>query len=95
MSVQAALAKEVAVPVECDNRFLSLLGDNADLDLAFLDVEDGIPPVSLGEDLLVLPIVRHGSPAVHSVEEHLDVEGRLLPCLRHDEIHLRGDELIF
>jgi hypothetical protein len=43
--------------VERDDRFLPLLGDNADLDLAFLDVKDGIPWVSLGEDLLVLTLL--------------------------------------
>ena len=37
----------------------------------------------LGEDLLILPVVRHAPPAVHGAEEHLDVEGQLLPCLRH------------
>jgi len=49
MSIQAALTEELPVSVERDDRLLSLLGDDADLDLALLDVEDGIPRVSLGE----------------------------------------------
>jgi CRP-like cAMP-binding protein len=48
---------------------------HSDLDLACLNVKDGIRRVSLREDLLVLPVVRHGPPAVHGAEEHLHLEG--------------------
>ncbi len=54
MSVQAALAEEVPVPVKRDDRLLALLGDDADLDLALLDVKDSLPSVSLREDRLPL-----------------------------------------
>ena len=80
MSIQAPLA-------ERDDRLLPLLGDDADLDLALLDVEDRIRG-RLRADLLILAIFRRGSPAVHDVEEHLDVEGLLSPYLRHDAWHL-------
>jgi hypothetical protein len=62
---------------------LPQLGDNGDLDLALLDVEDGICRVSLREDCLIFPIARHAPPAAHGAEEHLDVEGLLVPFLRH------------
>jgi hypothetical protein len=42
MSVQTALAEEVPAAVECDDRLLALPGDDADLDLALLDVKDSI-----------------------------------------------------
>jgi hypothetical protein len=46
MPIQAALTEKVPISVECDDRLLTLLGDDADLDLALLNVEDGIPPGS-------------------------------------------------
>ena len=74
LSGQAALAEEVPLPVERDDRFLPLLGDDADLDLALLNVKDGIRRVALREDFLILAIVRYGPPAVHGAEEGFHVE---------------------
>jgi hypothetical protein len=83
MPVQAALPEEVTISVERDDRLPTLLGDDADLDLALLNVEDGISRVALREDLLVLPIFRHGPPRGHGVEEDLDVKWLRFPCLGH------------
>jgi hypothetical protein len=37
---QTALAEEIPLAMDCDDRFLSLLGNNANLDLAFLNEKD-------------------------------------------------------
>jgi hypothetical protein len=42
--------------VEGDDCFLARLGDDADLDLALLNVKDGIRWVALREDFLILAI---------------------------------------
>ena len=44
---QATFAAELVRPQNCDDGFLPLLGNNGDLDLAFLDVEDGIRWIAL------------------------------------------------
>jgi hypothetical protein len=62
MPIQATLTKEVSISVEGDYRLLALLGDDANLDLAFLYVEDRITGVSLREDLPILLILRNGPP---------------------------------
>ena len=54
---QASLAKEVAGAQNGNHRFLALLGDDRELDLAFLDIEDGVGRVALQEDLVVLRMV--------------------------------------
>ena len=66
--------KKSPVPVEGDDRLLPQLGYDADLDLALLDVEDGIRRVPLREDLLILPIVRYCPSPVHGAEEGFHVE---------------------
>src|SRR5690242_10971451 len=47
---QATLTTEFIRPEDCDDGFLPLLGNNRDLDLALLDVEDGICRIALCED---------------------------------------------
>jgi len=79
--------------VQGDNRLSPLLGDNAHLDLALLDVKDGIRRISLGEDLLVLRILQHAPPLARGVEEQRDVEDLLLRSLCHDVCHPRVYEL--
>ena len=46
--------KKSPFPWSATTASFPLLGDDADLDLALLDVKDGIPRVSLREDLLTL-----------------------------------------
>jgi hypothetical protein len=51
-------------------------GTDGDLDLAFPYVKDGIGHVSLREDGLIFPVIRHGPAAVHGGKKFVDVEGR-------------------
>jgi hypothetical protein len=49
---KTSLAKKVADTQDGEDRFFALLGQDPQLDLAFLDVEDGICRVSLRKDHL-------------------------------------------
>ena len=57
LSGQAALAEEIARPQKCDYGFLALLGDDGLLDLATVNVENGIRSIALPVDNLILPII--------------------------------------
>ena len=54
---QATLSKEVPHGQDRDHRLLALVGDNGELDLPFLDIEDSPSLVALRENLAVLQIV--------------------------------------
>ena len=58
---QASLAEEVAGAQKGDHCFLALFGDYRELDLAFLDIEEGIGWIALQEDLVILRVVRPAS----------------------------------
>ena len=51
---QASLAEEFIRSENGDDRFLALLGNDGDLRLAFLDVEDRVGGIALRENDLVL-----------------------------------------
>jgi hypothetical protein len=62
---QAAFAEKVLLAEDADDRFPSLPGGYGDFDLAPHDVEDGVGSVSLREDDVSRPILRHGSAVIH------------------------------
>src|SRR5487761_1280863 len=74
---QTALAKEIPLVMDCDDRFLPLLGNNVNLDLALLHEKDRVRRISLAEDRLALSIFRYAPAPVHGGEKRFDVEGRL------------------
>jgi hypothetical protein len=53
MAIEAALAEELARFQNSDDRFLTLVGQDSELDPAFLNVKNRIRHVSLLEDILV------------------------------------------
>jgi len=50
---QASFAKEIAIPQNCDDCFLSLLGQDGELDLAFFDIENGVGRFALNKNAVV------------------------------------------
>jgi hypothetical protein len=54
---QASLTKEVAGLQDGHYRLLALFGNNRELDLAFVDIENGVGRVALEKDLVVLRIL--------------------------------------
>src|ERR1700688_509358 len=71
---QASLAKKFPAPQHGDHGFLALLGDDRDLHLALLDIENRIGPVSLQEDGFSRLVGPHGSSRPYRREERAGVE---------------------
>jgi hypothetical protein len=59
MTIQTSLAEELLGLQYPDDRFLSLLGHDGELDPAFLDVKNRIGGVALGKDDLTFLIFRN------------------------------------
>jgi hypothetical protein len=70
--------------MERDDGLLASFRDDADLELALLDVIDGVRCVSLRKDLLFLSIRRHCLLTIEGAEVYLDAEVLGFLCLRHD-----------
>jgi hypothetical protein len=81
--------------VKGNNRLFALLGYDGDFDLALLDVEDGIRPVALREDPLLVAIIRYGPLAVHGAKEGLHVEWTLLFYFSHIASYLQARSHIY
>ncbi len=73
---QASLAEEVADIQYGDDPLLALLGDDRQLDLALLDIEDAIGGISLPEDALVRLISRRGSAGADRCQKSRRLEER-------------------
>jgi hypothetical protein len=71
---QATLAEETPSLQNADDRLLSSSGDDRELDLATLYVEDGVGRVPLGEDALLVPILARRLALLDPGEEGLRVE---------------------
>jgi hypothetical protein len=82
---QTTFAKEVAFAQNGDYRFFSVVGHNSKLDLAFLDIKNGVRWVPLREHNLIF-VVSCGRSAftdLAKVQKDLGIEGRLVVRL-HD-----------
>jgi len=71
---QASFAEEFARSEDRDDRFLALLGRDGDLDLAFLDVIDGVCRSGLSIDDDVLGVVGDRAAPAHGREKRLGIE---------------------
>ena len=56
MAIETAFAEKVTGSKDTDDRFLAMLGNDGELDLALLDVENSVAGFPLCEDDLILPI---------------------------------------
>ena len=45
MAIQTSFAKKMTGSQDCNDRFLALLGNDRELDFAFLDVKDRVSPM--------------------------------------------------
>jgi hypothetical protein len=84
MAIQTSFAKELIRLEDCDYGFLSLLGNNGQFDLAFLDVENCVGNVSLREHNLPPPIFGYRFSVADLSEKYLGVE-RDLTSLPHKD----------
>src|SRR5580692_2851662 len=71
---KTSLAEEFVSAQNCDDGFLALLGNDGDLGLALLDIEDRIASVPLGKDDLALAVLGMASPAPNTGEKRLWIE---------------------
>ena len=65
---KTSLAEEFVRTEDCDDRFLALLGNDGELHLAFLDVEDRIGRVALRKDDLAFAVFAD-APAIPDAGE--------------------------
>jgi hypothetical protein len=56
MAIQTSFAKKLTWSQDCYHRFLALLGNDSELDLALLNVEDRVRDLSLRKNNLILPV---------------------------------------
>src|ERR1019366_8374269 len=71
---EASLAEEVAGAKQSERRFLTLLGKDAELHCALLNVEDRVGALSLREDGLFRFVVTDGLADADAVQEGLGIE---------------------
>jgi len=71
---QASLAKEVASPQNGNHGFFALFGDDSELDLAFVDIEDGVRGIPLQEDLVILPVINQRPSVACSGKKGIGIE---------------------
>jgi hypothetical protein len=90
MAIQTSFAKEMTRREDCDYGFLSLLGNNGQFDLAFLDVENRVGNVSLREHKLPPPISGYRFSLADLSEKYLGVK-RDLTSLPHKDSPLADE----
>jgi hypothetical protein len=73
---QAALAEEIARPEDRDDGLLALLGGDADLYPALLNIVDGVGNRGLAIDDDVLGVARNAAPAIDGRKKLLGIEYR-------------------
>jgi hypothetical protein len=66
---QAPLAKKVVGAEQGYHRFLSLLGDNRQFDLALLDLQNCVRRITLRENRLLPPVLQDVFPLAHASQE--------------------------
>ena len=74
---QAGLAAEFVRPQYRDDDFLALLGDDSELHLALLYIEDRIRSSALRKDLLFPVIEGDGSAGAFGAQKRFEIEERL------------------
>src|SRR2546430_15857080 len=82
MAIQTSFAKKVTWSQDCNHRFLALLRNNGEFDLALLDVKNRVRDLSLRENNLILPIFGYRFSIAHLGEKFFGIE-RGLTSLPH------------
>jgi len=72
----ASLPEEIAGPQYSNNRLFALFGNYRKLDLAFLDVRNGVGRVTLGEDYSILLVSSPLSASARLGQKQLGIKLR-------------------
>src|SRR6476619_8642816 len=98
MAIQTSLAEKVTWSQDCNDRFLALLGNDGELDLAFLDVKNRVRGLSLRKNNLILPIFGYRFSLAHLGEKYFGIKRGLnflphrLPCCLSRRAALSPDD---
>src|SRR6266446_1763741 len=74
MAIQTSFAKKVAGSEHCNHRFLALLGNDGEFDLALLDVKNRVRDLSLRKNNLILPIFGYRFSLAHLGEKYFGIK---------------------
>src|SRR4249920_2860636 len=77
MAIQTSFAEKVTRFQNAYDCFLAPLGNDGELDLALLDVKNGVRRIALPEHNFILSIIVNGSPAIYLREKHFGIEQEL------------------
>jgi hypothetical protein len=88
---KATFATKITGFEECDHRFLSLVGYDAELHLSVLDVKDGVGWGALGKDELPLAIGRGGHSAIKRRHESAGIKWLLCLLFAHRDTCLPAE----
>src|ERR1700732_3324736 len=69
MAIQTSFTEKVAGSEDCNHRFLALLGNDSELDLALLDVKNRVRDLSLRKNNLILSIFGYRFSFAHLGEK--------------------------
>ena len=74
MAIQTPFAKKMTGSQDGNDRFLALLGNDGELDLALLDVKNRVRDLSLRKDNLILPILGYRFSLAHLGEKYFGIK---------------------
>jgi hypothetical protein len=74
MAIQTSFAKKVTWFQDCNDRFLALLGNDSELDLALLDVKNRVRNISLRENNLIIPVFGYRFSLAHLGEKYFGIK---------------------
>src|SRR5260370_31228958 len=70
MAIQTSFAEKMPGSQDCNHRFLALLGNDGEVDLALLDVKNGVGDLPLRENNLILSIFGYRFSFAHLGEKY-------------------------
>src|SRR5258708_25284091 len=74
MDIQTSFTEKVTWSQDCNHRFLALLGNDGELDLALLDVKNRVRDLSLRKNNLILPIFGQRFSLAHLGEKFFGIK---------------------
>src|SRR6202162_418582 len=77
MAIETSFAEKLTWFQDGDHRFLALLGNDGELDLALLDVKNRVRDLSLRENNLILPVFGYRFSLAHLGEKPFGIEREL------------------
>src|ERR1700726_5360989 len=74
MAIQTSFTEKVAGSEDCNHRFLALLGNDSELDLALLDVKNRVRDLSLRKNNFILSIFGYRFSLAHLGEKYFGIK---------------------